>query len=267
MINIMNLTNSGNHSILIVIVKYLLMIKNEGISITDLKKHLIPDGNNDDLIDKTIRRWTTLELFITNNEVLTISENDYAFLRENSLQDLIETRLKNIPTDFYYALCWLFSQDIFEIKNWEDIENRIDHWFGNNHEYKPFSRNSANWSGFIPWASYLRFIKVINGKVYLDMSERMLKFIKTKITAENCEIMDFFNSLGDDLPFLWPGALYNTYRNNLQLPNLNNPPLSLSISLQLLENRVVEFKNLHDFPHKVEFKSNNRLATHLKIKR
>lgn len=269
MINILNLTNSGHYSIVIVIVKYLLTIPGNTIRVDELKgRLLLPENRNNDYIDKTIRRWSDLSLFILNQGNLSISEQDIEYLSQHDIRDLIELKLIKADNDLYYALTWLYSQDIFEVQGWKDIQNKIDAYFGQNHDNKPFRRNDPNFAGFISWAFYLKYINVINGKVYLDFSVKLREFIKNDIQENEVESFDFFRRLGERFPFIWSGTLYNRLRSDLLLPEISHPPLNLSISLQILENnKILEFDNMHDNPNKLKLKPSEKTVTNFKISR
>lgn len=246
---IMNLANDGNHSILIIIYRYLMKIAPERISIEQLRRKLVPEGYDvQNKFIKTIKTWADLKLLDTKNDTIGLFPGDLDQGLNSDIRSLVEKKLNTIETDFTIALRWLYKQDAFEI-SWAEIEKLVKEQFPGE-ATPPFTGNNVEWPGFVSWGKFLEYIRSDKEYVYLDFSRAIKRFVEHNYEiGEVDDFILFFSKLQRYYPFLPPDS---------------SRTFPMSISLEMLDGTVLKFIDQHDFTQgKNKLMISNEEYTHI----
>lgn len=249
MINIMDLANNGNHSILKVIVNYLEHCPNASATEGELKHRLVPPGSNEDKFNMTLRKWTDFGLLQKEKDMISLVPEDLTTLRNDGFRVLVERKLNIHENDFYSDLSWVLAQDLFEISDFDEIDKYIVKNLTTNRS-RPF-RKKEIWPGFKAWGAFLDYFKVAD-KVYLDFSSAITRFIKSKLKPGQITYFEFFDELKNYYPFLEGIDICNS--------------LPLTVSLELLDEKNIKLIYLQDGVY-CTLHSSKRDVSHILVKK
>ncbi|MCB9759494.1 MAG: hypothetical protein H6739_06610 [Alphaproteobacteria bacterium] len=183
---ILNLTNDGLPSVLVVLVRALRAFgpmerdRLQALVAPPALEQVSSTFKNAEQLRQTLNRWTQIGLFIEDEGVVRLAEG-YAFGPTQGYPGLraLGTQLRRLvlaqennadlgqaepsqAADFTHALCWMLAQDIYAFTEGNyasTIQTRENEQFP---ELPWAFQNSTRWRGFREWAPLMGFAWVTN---------------------------------------------------------------------------------------------------------
>jgi hypothetical protein len=225
--SLLNLTNDGNHSVLIVIFKLFLASK-KALTLENIANLCAPgETGSKEKVRQTLNTWTDLGLFeVSSKEVVkiapSIKKQDRIMEKLPSLLQGIVLDPENTPdlranelakaADFTRALSWLMAQDVWKVdlSNWDTVQALFQKQMGRD---SGLIQNGTRWSGLKAWATYLGFAwtpRYPSSSIVIDPTSAIRSVLPDVFgKKKELKVTDFLVSLSHRIPVL-DGGLYRT---------------------------------------------------------